>query len=202
MPLGPVSNSRTLSGRSSGGDDEVLRRLQGTIKQELAQANQVLPAPRRRETERLIGLVGNPSFYDVVATMDPRDAAKWREMARTQRGFAAAETTFDPKTRAYSESMRLTLHGALIQHVADPGLRGARTLFEAFLELHVTAFSANGGWFDNFQIPVSGAIAVVGATRVSVLGQLDDLYDGVERRDPAAVRAAVWVNQARAAAGP
>ena len=149
--------------------------------------------------ERMLALVGNGRFYDAVAQLDPRHAEDWREMGRVQRTFAAAEPGFDERTRAYSESMRLTLHAALIEHLADPGLRGKDDLFEAFIELHVTAFDENGAWIDNLQIGFLGALDVLGATRVSILEYTVDLTQGAFQRDAVAVRAAERVRQARRA---
>jgi hypothetical protein len=46
----------------------------------------------------------------------------------------------------------------------------------------------------------SGAARVVGHTRPSVLGHGCDLVDGIDPRDPAAIRAAAGVAQTRASA--
>jgi hypothetical protein len=192
------------AGRHVSTDDDpaVVGPLRGSV---LAALPPSLSPPLRAEARRLIDGIGSPTFYDVVATIDPKDASGWREMGRVQRTFRAAEPRFDARTRAYSESMRLTLHAAVILHLVDPTLQldasgRRRPLFESFLELHVTAFRENGGWFGHMEIPWSGAASVVGHTRLSVLAHGRDLVDGIDLRDPAAIRAAAWVAQARAGA--
>lgn len=155
-----------------------------------------LPAP----TPRLAGMLaalGTPGFYDLLAAIDVEAAGDWLEMGRVQRQFAAAERGFDAATRAYSESMRLTLHAAVIAYLADPSLRGDASLFERFLELHVSAFRENGGWLDNLQIPRGGAFAVLDATRPTMALYAVDLLQGALASDPVAVRAARWVRDAR-----
>jgi hypothetical protein len=156
---------------------------------------------RSKSVDSLIALVGSPRFYDEVARVDPSRAADWITMGRVQRQFHDAEPGFDGKTRAYSESMRVTLHAALIQHLADPSLRGKdRDLFEMFLELHVTAFHENGAWLDNMQIPWPGALEVVRSTPLEMAYHGKNLLDGSFVRDAATIRAAEWVRQGRRAA--
>jgi|GEM_PF-2458084 len=198
-----LSASFRAARRVSDDDDPV---VVGAVRQAVLGALPPTLAPAvRAEARRLIDGIGSPSFYDVVATIDPKDASDWREMGRVQRTFRAAEPRFDARTRAYSESMRLTLHAAVILHLVDPTLQldasgRRRSLFESFLELHVTAFRENGGWFGHMDIPWTGAASVVGHTRLSVARHTRDLVDGIDLRDPAAIRAAAWVAQARAGA--
>lgn len=155
----------------------------------------VLPG-RAQAVNELLAHVGDGDFYDVLARHDPTFAAKWAEMGQVQRAFAAAEPTFDAKTRAYSESMRATLHAAVLQHVAsDPP--GGKSLYERFIELHPTAFHQNGGWVDNLQIPPSGALAVLKATPKAMWKNWVDLAEGALRTDTATVTAAEWVRSAR-----
>jgi hypothetical protein len=144
-------------------------------------------------TRRLLPLVDDPHFYDVLATLDRAHASDWREMAKVQRAFHKAEPSFDKTTRRYSEHMRLTLHAAVLLHIADPSLRGDRSLYEAFLELHPTAFHENGAWFDRMDIPLTGALHVVEATPMSMWKRAGSLLAGAFVTDHATVRAAAIV---------
>lgn len=152
---------------------------------------------RGAAVQELLTHVGEPDFYEVLATRDPARAASWHEMARVQRQFAAAEPGYDEKTRAYSESMRLTLHAAVLQHFADPALNQGQALYDRFIELHPTAFHQNGGWVDNLQIPASGALAVAEATPFAMATHLTGLLQGACLEDSATVTAAQLVRQAR-----
>jgi hypothetical protein len=144
---------------------------------------------------------GAPDFYDALAQLNVVRASDWIEMARVQRQFHAAEVNFDVRTRAYSESMRLTLHGAVLWHLrAVTNPLADRHFFEQFLELHVTAFHENGAWLGNMHIAWCGALDVVGATRLSMLAHAKDLHDGQFTHDRGAVCAAEWVRQARRSA--
>lgn len=154
-------------------------------------------AARRPEVARLLERFGAKDFYDLVATIELEDADDWHEMGRVQRQFAAAEHFFDVETRAYTEAMRLTLHATVILHLADPTQRRVSSLFEQFIELHVSAFRDHGGWFDNLQIPRSGAFAVVEATRPSMIVHLPDLIEGAFYPDALTLLAARWVREAR-----
>jgi hypothetical protein len=141
---------------------------------------------------------GQPDFYDVLAQLNAARAADWSEMARVQRTFHEAEPSFDRATRAYSESMRLTLHVATLLHVRDiADIANDRHFFERFLELHVTAFFENGAWLGNMHIAWCGALDVVGATRLTMIAHAPELIDGAFTRDAHAVTAAQWVREAR-----
>lgn len=201
MLQGLTASFRAARRVSDDDDPVVLAALRPSV---LAALPTTLSPAVRAEARRLIDAMGSPSYYDVVATIDPKDASDWREMGRVQRAFRAAEPRFDARTRAYSESMRLTLHAALIIHLVEPTLQldasgRRRSLLESFVELHVTAYRENGGWFGHMDIPWSGA-ASVGHTRLSVARHTRDLVDGIDQRDPAAIRAAAWVAQARSGA--
>ena len=94
--------------------------------------------------------------------------------------------------------MRVTLHAAVLLHLADPALRAERSLFDAYLLLHVTAFHANGAWPGNMQIPWSGAFDVVRALPQEMRGRILQLLPGVLEDDRAAVEAARMVQAERA----
>lgn len=174
---------------------DVAARVQRSVATYLKAQSGAGPPSASPSVSRLLAHVGDARFYDVVATLEPSHANDWREMGKVQRAFHDAEPRFDAKTRAYSESMRLTLHAALIQHVADPSDR--LELFEMFLELHVTAFHENGGWIDNMHIGLMGALDVVKATPMEMIYHADELAEGAFVTDAATVRAAQWVREAR-----
>jgi hypothetical protein len=159
-----------------------------------------LPAVRRAQVDALLVAVGSSRFYEVVAKVDPHHARAWNSMARVQQRFAAAEPKYDAPTRAYSESMRLTLQAALIEHFVDPAPLDGKHLYRRFLELHPTAFHQNGGWVDNLQIPVKGALEVLRATPLRMALETPKLLHGAHTEDAPTVRAAEWVRQARRAA--
>jgi hypothetical protein len=152
---------------------------------------------RQAAVDELLTHVGQPDFYDVLARHDPKHAGDWKDMAKVQRQFAAAEPRYDPKTRAYSESMRLTLHAAVLQHFADPGTNKGMTLYDRFIALHPTAFHQNGGWVDNLQIPLSGAMAVAQATPLEMWLHVGGLAEGSFIDDAPTVKAAQLVRDAR-----
>lgn len=162
-------------------------------------AGHVAPG-KQAAVDDLIAHVGQPDFYDVLATKDPSHATEWKEMANVQRQFAAAEPKYDAKTRAYSESMRLTLHAAVIGHFADPTSNQGASLYDRFIALHPTAFHQNGGWVDNLQIPLSGAMAVAQATPIEMWGHAAGLAQGSFLTDAPTVAAAQLVRDARASA--
>ena len=97
--------------------------------------------------------------------------------------------------------MRLTLHAALILHVADKGISsvaGKPDLYERFVELHVTAFHENGGWFDNLLIGWLGALDVLQATPLPMWKRAHELLEGTFFKDKETVQAASMVHAARA----
>jgi hypothetical protein len=158
---------------------------------------QLGPSPAVKD---LIAHVGAPDFYDVLAKHDPKFAAQWHEMAKVQRQFAAAEPKYDAKTRAYSESMRLTLHAAVLQHFAVPESNHGLSLYDRFIALHPTAFHQNGAWVDNLQIPLAGALAVAEATPGEMWLNAAGLFEGSFITDAPTIQAAQWVREARRAA--
>lgn len=159
-----------------------------------------VPASRAAGVKELIAHVGQPDFYNVLARLDPSHAKDWSEMAEVQRRFGLVEPKYDERTRAYSESMRLTLHAAVIQHYADPKTNGGTSLYHRFIELHPTAFHQNGAWVDNMQIPVEGAMAVAAATPAEMWTHSIGLVQGSFLTDKPTVAAAQMVRDARNAA--
>jgi hypothetical protein len=165
-----------------------------------------LPAARRKVVETLLGELGTPGFYDRVALLEPGRSSGWTSTARVQRRLAAAESTFDAATRAFCESVRLTLHAALVDCVANPRSREGQSLYARFIELHPTAFRQNGGWIGNLRIPLEGVLQLLGSAPLRLLLEAPRLLLGSTFVDPAAIRGAVWVRRARrsllAAAAP
>lgn len=159
-----------------------------------------VPASRQAAVKELVAHVGQPDFYTTLAKCDPSHAAQWTQMAQVQKQFGAAEAKYDPKTRAYSESMRLTLHAAVIQHFADPASNQGMSLYDRFIALHPTAFHQNGGWVDNLQIPVEGAMAVAQATPLEMFLHAGGLVEGSFISDAPTVAAAQMVRDARRSA--
>ncbi len=159
-----------------------------------------VPKARQAAVRELLAHVGKPDFYETVAKYDPESAKKWNGMAKVQRQFAAVEPSYDPKTRAYSESMRLTLHASVVQHLANPASNQGMPLFDRFIALHPTAFHQNGGWVDNLQIPLSGARAVAEATPAEMWLNAAGLFEGSFITDAPTVAAAQLVREARRAA--
>lgn len=157
-----------------------------------------VPADRRAAVSELMAHVGQSDFYETLARHDSKAMApKWREMAQVQRDFAAVEPQYDEVTRAYSESMRLTLHASVVQHFALDPRPAAKPLYETFIELHPTAFHQNGGWVDNLQIPMSGAMAVAVATPAAMWLNAVDLTQGALLTDERTIAAAELVRSAR-----
>lgn len=156
-----------------------------------------VPKQRQAAVKELVAHVGSPDSYDTLAKLDPKSARQWTEMATVQRKFAAVEPRYDAKTRAYSESMRLTLHASVIQHFAAPETNRGMTLHERFIALHPTAFHQNGGWVDNLQIPLSGALQVAEATPAEMWLHSGALLRGSFITDAPTIAAAQVVRDAR-----
>lgn len=156
-----------------------------------------VPKERAAAVKELVAHVGSPDFYDTLARLDPKSAKQWTEMATVQRTFAAVEPKYDAKTRAYSESMRLTLHASVIQHFAAPDTNQGMKLYDRFIALHPTAFHQNGGWVDNLQIPLSGAMQVAEATPAEMWLHSGGLFQGSFITDAPTIAAAQMVRNAR-----
>lgn len=97
----------------------------------------------------LRGAVGHPMFYSIVSELDPANAGAWLQMVDVQDTFYQGESSYGSRALAYSESMRHTLHWAIVfifedarllahAQASDGGLMGY------FVRLHPTAFKANG----------------------------------------------------------
>lgn len=103
---------------------------------------------RRRFLSRLRRTVGRKDFYYILADWEPRNAAKWNRMVQVQAEFLAAEAEYSGATRAYSESMRLTLHSAVVTIFSRPNklkrLMVNDKFYRWFISMHATAFKANG----------------------------------------------------------
>jgi hypothetical protein len=158
-----------------------------------------LPASRRAAVDGLLPQVGTAGFYGALARLEPQEGAAWRSMAGVQRRFAAAEAGLDPTTRAWCDSMRLTLHAAAVECVANPRHREGQSLYARFIELHPTAFHQNGGWFDNQRLSLAGALELAFATPLGILAEVPRLLLGAALTDPAAIKGADWVRRARRA---
>jgi len=128
----------------------------------------------RAQLEPLKKAVGTPDFYKQAAKLDPAHADDWNKMADVQKQFAAAEPGYDAKTRAYSESMRLTLQaGAVMQFASDPNHTTDK--FSNFIAGHVTAFRENGGWLTNNKIGAGNSASVLWHTPSSMYPNIGTL---------------------------
>lgn len=112
---------------------------------------------KRKETlKALEEHQGKPDFYDQLAKYDPAHADWWKQMSGVQNQFAAAEPGYDAATRAYSESMRETLHQSTINLFNDPAAlqqvnaNGSSGLYDWYIGMHRTAFDQNGAWNGDF----------------------------------------------------
>lgn len=148
--------------------------------------------------------MGTAGFYHLVGQLDPDNADAWNHMIHVQNNFAQGEADYEVDARTYSESMRHTLHWAMVFTFEDPELlaeakeyRGG--LMGYFIRLHPTAFRANGvgelSWGDSF--------AVLGNTKGSMGWNLPSLIQGAYLDDyfEVARRAADHVREIRRAEG-
>ncbi|MDP3499129.1 MAG: hypothetical protein Q8S33_02300 [Myxococcales bacterium] len=147
----------------------------------------------RRELAPLVRDVGTPHFYKSMARFDRDNRAQWVEMAKVQKGFADAEPGYNSKTRAYSESMRLTLHSTAVLHRAT----SSGEQYSGFIQNHVTAFRENGGWFSNLKLDGRGAAGVMRNTPAQMARELPQLARGLGEEDPHTQAAAEMVRRAR-----
>lgn len=156
-----------------------------------------VPPGRQAAVNDLLARVGRPDFYMALAKYDLPNQTDWYEMMQVQYQFARVEPQYDAKTRAYSESMRLTLHATAVLHFALREADNGESLFERYIEAHPTAFHENGGWIDNLQIPVSGAVKAVETTPHAMWCKVTDLLQGALIVDEQTVKAAQFVRLAR-----
>jgi hypothetical protein len=147
-----------------------------------------------RELAPLVRDVGTPDFYRTMARFDRSNGPAWAEMAQVQRAFADAEPGYEPRTRAYSESMRLTLHGTAVLHRAT----SSGHQYETFIRNHVTAFRENGGFFGNLRIGVKGSAEVLRNTPLEMSREALTFAGAAFDEDPYTQVAAELVRQARA----
>ncbi|NBD13204.1 hypothetical protein [Corallococcus silvisoli] len=176
---------------------DVNARVRGMLDEQLSRLR---PEDQQR-LRPLVDAVGTPGFYERVAELDTGNAGAWRQMAGVQQSFAAGEANESPTTRAYSESMRLTLHAtAVLQFAGATGRVLPRDEYPQFIRNHATAFHENGGSFTNLPIGVSGAMEVLRNTPLAMAPHLPSLLgaaiDPLGDRDTRT--AAEMVRQARA----
>lgn len=148
--------------------------------------------------------VGDDMFYSIVAELDRPNAAGWLEMVSVQADFAAGEPSYDRETRAYSESMRLTLHWSLVFLFESPqelnrARRSSGGIFGYFVRLHPTAFKANGACTLN---PI-GMAEVMFNTRGSMVSprNVGWIAQGLREQYDVAIRAARHVREDRSRRG-
>ena len=128
------------------------------------------PAPHL--LTQLEAAINSENFYPIVAEIDPINHARWLRMAETQTRFAAAEGSYGNPGRIYSESMRESLHVALLEALKTPGMlqrlnqehpRGGLQAW--FVQAHPTAFRENGA----YRLPLGDAVAILLSTHVEMI---------------------------------
>lgn len=158
------------------------------------------------DVNTLRGAVGNPMFYSIVAELDPANAGAWLQMVTVQETFHDGEGYYLGPGRAYSESMRHTLHWSIVFTFEDAALLARAQasdggLMGYFVRLHPAAFKANGACSLN---PYD-MMAVTFNTHSSMFNQQVAawLLEGGrhEREYAVARRAAEHVRSLRSAAG-
>lgn len=159
---------------------------------------------KRRETlEKLKQHYGKPDFYNQLEGYDPNHAEWWKEMAGVQEHYRAFEPVFDSATRAYSESMRETLHQSVINLFEDGSAlnnvtsNGSSGLYDWYIGMHRTAFYQNGAWNADF---LSRGVMIALITPQSMTRNLDRLLAG-NSNDPHAERAVEQVRERRKTRG-
>jgi hypothetical protein len=158
---------------------------------------------RKRTLERLREQYGKDKFYDQLAEYDPQHADWWRQMSGVQQQYHAAEAGYDAATRAYSESMRETLHQSTINLFENPAAlsqvnaNGSSGLYDWYVGMHRTAFDQNGAWNSDF---IARGTSIARVTPMAMYTNAGRLVTG-DSNDPHAKAAAEQVRQRRAAAG-
>jgi hypothetical protein len=119
------------------------------------------PLPRNAEDRRRLATLeklkdrfDGDDFYSAMAEFDPANADFWNEMVNVQARFKGGELAgvYDAATVTYSQSMRQTLHGTVINLFEDgAGLsrmmaKGPEAIRDWYIEMHATAFDNNGAW--------------------------------------------------------
>ncbi|MFO0607655.1 MAG: DUF4150 domain-containing protein [Polyangiales bacterium] len=157
---------------------------------------------RKATLEKLKADYGKPDFYKHMAELDPANADKWNQMAEIQERFRAGESGYDAATKAYSESMRETLHQSTINMLEDPaGLRSTMGqsqtgLYDWYIRMHGTAFNENGAWNSDF---ITRGVGVMGNTDPRMAWNAGQLARGMwqKENDPYAKAAADAVRERR-----
>lgn len=112
-----------------------IRAARAALRQNSAQRQQNVAVLRQH--------IGRADFYEQMARVDPRSAGEWRRMVGMQAMFQRGESSYDPRTRIYSESMRESLHRVAIElyRRQPPG-----DVFGHFIGIHSALFNANGAF--------------------------------------------------------
>ena len=161
---------------------------------------------RRKETlAKLKESSGKSDFYNKMAEFDPKNADKWNEMAGVQERFRAGEAGYDDATRAYSESMRETLHQSTINMFEDGnGLRDVTSssntgLYDWYIRMHGTSFSENGAWNSDFLLRGGSVLKNTDPRMIkNAPGLGKGMWDNYkDNKDPYAKRAAEQVRERR-----
>ncbi|MFO0727148.1 MAG: hypothetical protein U1E65_25435 [Myxococcota bacterium] len=115
--------------------------------------------------------IGSDDFYLELARLDPRNESRWKQMQKTQLGFAKAEPSYqNPAARTYSASCRETLHRLALELYRTS--EGA-DIYPDFIELHPTLFKENGAC----HLPVKDQLGVLLHTEPMMLfGHGNPLY--------------------------
>ncbi len=158
---------------------------------------------RKKTLAKLKEHYGKSDFYDQLAEYDPKHADWWKQMSGVQQTYGNAEAGYDAATRAYSESMRETLHQSTINLFEDPaGLakvngNGSSGLYDWYVGMHRTAFDQNGAWNSDFW---GRGTSIGWVTPKEMYGNASRLYNG-DPNDPYAKAAAEEVRKRRAEKG-
>lgn len=158
---------------------------------------------RKKTLEKLKEQYGKDKFYDQLAEYDPQHAEWWKEMSGVQQTYHSAEAGYDAATRAYSESMRETLHQSTINLFENPGAlsqvnaNGSSGLYDWYVGMHQTAFAQNGAWNYDF---IGRGTSIAAVTPWAMYSNAGRLVTG-DSNDPHAKAAAEQVRKRRAEAG-
>lgn len=141
-------------------------------------AVQALPSSSLGELHQRIGA---DDFYLKVATLDPANAAKWRQMAVVQKTFKDAEPSYPSNAdRTYSESNRETLHRVTIELLKNkqPG----QNVYREFISLHPTVFKENGAC----KLPLQQQVEILSHTEPSMFSPKNTalLLNGLVHDEP------------------
>lgn len=158
---------------------------------------------RKKTLAKLKEHYGKPDFYDQLAEYDPQHADWWKQMSGVQQQYHSAEAGYDAATRAYSESMRETLHQSTINLFEDPAAlsqvnaNGSSGLYDWYIGMHRTAFDQNGAWNADF---IGRGTSIVRQTPWAMYSNAPRLLNG-DANEPHAKEAAEQVRKRRAEQG-